>query len=205
MLEQTTPEYKSRVVSLSQLLRSVHLMTMLICIPSIYGAVGAAVTGKCTSEFHIWLRDWWLTDWFLEKVLCYLKLLLHLKEQRNGTPSPQEKIHVDLNYENRILRFFYPDRNVRNSAEYFEGPFIDCQPGGQLFWLKYLLLFPAPLPTPDNTLKRLRPLLWIFQPTFLKKVITMLSATLYISTFEPVQRFSLHVIWNLCHWKNPLS
>jgi len=60
MFEQTTPEYKSRVVPLRQLLRSVHLLTMLINTPSIYGAVGAAVTGKWTSEFHIWLREWWL-------------------------------------------------------------------------------------------------------------------------------------------------
>jgi len=46
MFEQTTPEYKSRAVPLRQLLRSVHLLTMLIRISSIYGAVGAAVTGK---------------------------------------------------------------------------------------------------------------------------------------------------------------
>jgi len=46
MFEQTTPEYKSRGVPLRQVLRSVHLLTMLIRISSIYGAVGAAVTGK---------------------------------------------------------------------------------------------------------------------------------------------------------------
>jgi len=46
MFEQTTPEYKSRAVPLRHLLRSVHLLTMLIRIPPIYGVVGVAVTRK---------------------------------------------------------------------------------------------------------------------------------------------------------------
>jgi hypothetical protein len=48
-----------------------------------------------------------------------------------GTSRWKPKIHVDTNYENRILSFVpshteSPDRVVSTPAAYFRGPAIDC-------------------------------------------------------------------------------